>query len=104
MSDHDYNKPFVSNSPTDHRAGIWIATLLCLAIAALGVATRVWTRWKVFGSDDYVIVGAFAVAVIEFIIVIVGLHNGLGQSTTESAGSTVALAGQVCIFFQKASA
>ncbi|KAK5165157.1 uncharacterized protein LTR77_009255 [Saxophila tyrrhenica] len=90
-----FNKPFASSSPTDHRSAIWVSTLLCLTFVALGVAARVWTRLRAFGSDDYVIVGAFVVALVEFCTVIGGLTHGLGRSTGELSSDSVASAGQV---------
>ena len=89
------NKPFASTTPDDHRAAVWVATLLCLSLVVLGVMTRVYVRFKAFGVDDYVMLGAFIVGLAQFCTVIGGLLNGLGEATSELGREKTALAGQV---------
>ena len=95
-SSNHMSKPFASQTADDHRAPIWVATLLCLTFVVLGVTTRVYVRFKAFGVDDWVIIGAFGVALVQFITVMVGLVNGLGETSDKLSSDKVALAGQVC--------
>ena len=95
MSSAPQNKPFAATSPNDHRAPVWVASFLCLAFVLLGVGTRVWVRFKMFGIDDYLVLVAFAVGLAQFCTVFGGLSIGLGKSTSELSSQTTAIAGQV---------
>lgn len=75
-----YSPPLARLTPDDHRAPLWVATLLCLVFVLLGVITRVYVRFKSLGIDDYIIFGAFVVGLAQFMAIIAGLERGLGES------------------------
>ena len=90
-----FNKPFTSSTPDDHRASIWIATPLSLRFVSLGVATRVYVRFKAFGTDDYVMLAAFVLGLAQYCTVMGGLEAGLGKSTKDLSAETVTFIGWV---------
>ncbi|KAK3724050.1 hypothetical protein LTR37_001172 [Vermiconidia calcicola] len=90
-----FNKPFTSSTPDDHRASIWIATPLSLRFVSLGVATRVYVRFKAFGTDDYVMLAACVLGLAQYCTVMGGLEAGLGESTKDLSAETVTLVGRV---------
>lgn len=70
--------PLASQTATDHRAALWVATLLCLTFVIITLATRLHVRWKALGLDDYSIVVASLVGLSQFAVIIAGLLHGLG--------------------------
>lgn len=90
-----YSPPLARLTPDDHRAPLWVATLICLVFVVLGVITRVYVRFKSLGMDDYIIFGAFIVGLAQFMAIIAGLERGLGQSANELSEEKLRSMGQV---------
>lgn len=88
--------PLARLTPDDHRAPLWVATLMCLVFVVLGVLTRLYVRFKSLGSDDYIIFGAFIAGLAEFMTIVAGLVRGLGQSGEVLSDAKVASMGQAC--------
>ena len=102
-----YTPPLARWTPDDHRAPLWVATLICLVFVVLGVITRVYVRFKSLGVDDYIIFGAFVIGLAQFMAIIAGLERGLGQSGNVLSEEKLQSVGQVrndhCIFDDKAN-
>ena len=95
MSSH-FSKPLASNSAGNHSAPLWVATILCLIITTIGVATRLFVRFKALGADDYVIFAWALVGLAQFATMMAGLLRGLAKSTNNLSGETISAAGGVC--------
>lgn len=67
-------------SPDDHRGILWIASILSLIFVLLTLAARVYVRLHMLGPDDYSIIGAAFLGVVQFVLIFVGLPLGLGTS------------------------
>lgn len=91
-----YSPPLARLTPDDHRAPLWVATLICLVFVVLGVLTRLYVRFKSLGLDDYIIFAAFLVGLGQFFTIIAGLERGLGQSGNVLSDETLESMGQVC--------
>jgi hypothetical protein len=49
---------FAPITPNDHAGSIWIATLVCLVYTFIVFITRAFLRRKMYGIDDYLVLGA----------------------------------------------
>lgn len=90
-----YSPPLARLTPDDHRAPLWVATLICLVFTVLGVLTRLYVRFKNLGVDDYIVLAAFAVGFAQFMVVVAGLERGLGQADRVLSDERVDAMGQV---------
>lgn len=90
-----YSPPLARLTPDDHRAPLWVATLICLTFVVLGVITRSYVRFKALGIDDFIIFGGFLFGLAEFMTIIAGLERGLGQSEKVLSDEKVGSMGQV---------
>ena len=94
MSSH-FSKPLATQSADNHSAPLWVVTILCLIITTIGVATRLFVRFKALGVDDYVILAGALVGVAQFATIIDGLLQGLARSTDSLSEESASLAGNV---------
>ena len=94
-SNSTYSPPLARLTPDDHRAPLWVATLICLVFVVLGVLTRLYVRFKALGLDDYIIGVAFLLGLGQFMTIIAGLVRGLGQSDRVLSQDKVESMGQV---------
>jgi len=90
-----YSPPLARLTPDDHRAPLWVCTLICLVFVVLGVLTRLYVRFKSLGWDDWIILGAFMVGTAQFMTTIAGMVRGLGQSSRVLSDEKVAANGRI---------
>lgn len=67
-------------TPDDHAGSVWIAAILCLVYSVITLSLRGHLRWKMYGTDDYLVVAATVFQLGEVAAVLVGLEHGLGQT------------------------
>ncbi|WPH02745.1 Hypothetical protein R9X50_00561300 [Acrodontium crateriforme] len=67
-------------SPDDHRGILWIASILSLIFVLLTLTARIYVRLHMLGPDDYSIIGAVFLGIVQFVLIFVGLPLGLGTS------------------------
>jgi hypothetical protein len=84
MSDSTPN-PTYTFSPvtsTDRAGVVWVAGILSLMFTFITLITRFQIKAHALGYDDWLIAGASAVALGQYIAIYVGLNEGLGTSST----------------------
>jgi hypothetical protein len=45
-------------TPNDHAGSIWIASILCFVYTLITILTRAYLKQKMYGVDDFLILGA----------------------------------------------
>ncbi|PSN71293.1 hypothetical protein BS50DRAFT_546564 [Corynespora cassiicola Philippines] len=71
---------FATITPEDHRGVIYIATFLAFTYYNLTFLTRCFIKWHMFGLDDWAVVVAQIISIIQFVLLLVSLSAGLGTS------------------------
>lgn len=66
---------------TDRAGLVWVAAILSLMFVILTLATRFQIKFHTLGWDDWLIAAGTVVAIGQYIVIYVGLSEGVGQSS-----------------------
>jgi hypothetical protein len=80
---------FAVDTPADHRASLWIATLLSLCYATLTLLLRVWAKLATAGLDDAVMILAHIFSYAEQAVTMYNISNW-DRVETATPGSAAA--------------
>ncbi|KAK3616125.1 hypothetical protein LTR56_023204 [Elasticomyces elasticus] len=78
----------------DHGPSLWVAIICCFCFLTIAQLVRILYRAKSdfgLGADDYVVVGSYVVAVIQYVLLMVSLAHGLGKSEALITGENRAI-------------
>ena len=61
---------------------VWVAAILSLMFSVITLATRFQIKLHSLGNDDWFIAAGTLIAVGQYVAIFIGLHGGVGRSTT----------------------
>ncbi|KAF2472815.1 uncharacterized protein BDR25DRAFT_366028 [Lindgomyces ingoldianus] len=71
---------FSTVTPDDHGGLIYIAAFLSFIYSSITFIARCFIKWRVFGFDDWAMMVAQIITVVQFVVLLVALNAGLGKS------------------------
>ncbi|GAB7346828.1 hypothetical protein MBLNU459_g1920t1 [Dothideomycetes sp. NU459] len=73
---------FAKLTETDHAGVLWVITILSLTYILVSCSFRLWTRYGMYGPDDWTLLACVMMGVFQHIAVFFALHYGLGKAST----------------------